>query len=813
MPDIKYSVKDAIFTSYRLKEVLSSMRAIWNTSRNETSVDSPIDIYVVDTDVIFMFMAPIQRHNYGALLRYGGHARKDKKSELMKSEINLTSFLANLIFFELRPNIPLLLLPSHAEEINLLLNNIWERSLSELGNLKRIHAAIAKSASNVVEVSKTKLTIAEDASSGTGKNADTIEMLINEIVNSLRGSGDTGKLFRFGGLSKKNRLSHIDQIMLIDDNGKKCYLPPPLNEEGRYLPSVSRLAERLRRTMSRICSENYRSKKYTITRDAHAISHLAWLNELFQQEKWYIDTGDASARQIRRAVLISGSNLMPRAIDELELRPLRGCVASPLSFLGHSFMDKYFRSTAAYNDTYTNKTYQGSQASALINFFDSIHSTLDSAIRSRNTEKISDAVVQMREEYSELSLLWQARQLFSENSRIDEVTEAILSLKKSGKTLHGLEKFIEELTVDAWQNFARSVTTLSIKSVANNDAVQRNIPPVRFYRFDVAKNISNALYCTGDSEKARIKAKLILDKATVFELLGEDPSHYTEFVCYSLFGLVHRTLRSAEGCAEVAWSIAQEKPTKGKFSKYIKGDEALYLLAHIIRLRARRPSHINRAESVIKLAIEASKHISEVDNTDYIEDIRLHSELFSIHCHQRYFDCFGSVGPWHQMSDSKFDPNQLTLTYHEGNLLLESLNKGIYANEDSYIVEYVKQQLLVNLVQIGLLRLYPVIRTGEVSLDTHCYIGQSNELAKHAEELKIISTQLIEQCNKLDKDTTEVLPKPSILSTSVAAVANLVFYDRNDLNNWFLPNEGKVAAIDGLRFKFLESVYNSCAKR
>lgn len=813
MPDKVHTPRGAAFASDRLREVLVSMREIWRKSLDEMTPDGCIDLYVVDADVVTMFMAPLMKHNYGALLRYDLYSRKDAGSNLMEVESRLVEFLGNLIFFQLRPAIPLILLPDHADDLERILNNVWLNASKELGKWEHIQDEIAKSASNAIEISKNQLTSADQTVTGKSGKAQEVEVLLDEIFRSLRGEGAIGELFRFDELMSGGRLSHLDQIALQDENGVKRYLPPPLNESGNYIQSVSRLADRLKREMLlRLDVAKNPTKSFWIQRDAQALAHLAWLNELFCEEKWYVEMGDGSSRRIRQAVLISGSKLLPQAIDELELHSLRGCVTTPLSFLGHQSMDEYFRRSTDSQFTRLEESNQGAQVSALINFFDSMRAVLDSAIQTRNSDEISRAVKEVRGQHYKLTEMWQSRQLFGEHSRMESVSNAIASLEESGRSLGKLKEFLEDLSVTAWQHFARSVTKLSLKSVAADDAVLRNIPPVRFMRFDVAKEISGKLYRTGDNAKARAIADSILDKSTIQKLKHEDPNHYTEFVCYALFGLVHRTLRSAEGCAEVAWSIAQAEPTKGKLAKYIKGDEALYLLAHIIRLRARRLVHMKRAEDCINLALEVSRQTSEVDQIDHVDDIRYLAERFSIRCHQRYLECLGPVGSYDLMSFLKRDTNKLKLIYGEGSTLLDKINKIGSEPKVSYLFEYVRQQLLVNLAQIGLLLLYPAKRIGVEKFEVYYALESDAKFLSNEERSKFINVtkQLIEQCEMLDKDQTGTLPRPSILSTSVAATSSSVFLNNHNLDKWF--RDGKVAAIDSLRFKYMESVFNYSRK-
>jgi hypothetical protein len=810
MPDEPYKVqttKGATFASDRLREVLIGMRNIWSRSLEEFSPDSAIDLYIVDADIVKMFMAPLMKHNYGALLRYGGHARRDAGSDLKGLEARLVEFLGNLIFFQLRPAIPLLLLPRHAEELQSILNGIGKDALKELGTWEQIHKAIESSANKVIQTSRDQLASAEQAVERK-KKQQTVEDLLDKIFRSLRGEGAVGELFRFDALMSGERLMHLDRMPLQDKNGQPRFFPPPLTETCQYIPSVLRLTDRLYHAMSKRSRMKGQTKQLRIRSDAEALAHLTWLNELLNEEQWYVNLGDGAApRKVRKLLLITGSYLLPEVTNVLEIESLRGCIISPLSFLGHCMMDEYFRRSRDNDQSFEWVTNQGSQASALINFFDSMRAVLNEAIKTNNTDKIISVVNDIHDQQCKMTEKWQGRQLFGQHSRMKGVTDAIVSLEKSGNSLDGLKNFLEKLSIQTWQSFARAATRLSLRSVPPDMTVLRNIPPVRFMRFDEAQKISGKLYQTGDSAQARKNAEAILGEPTIRRLQKEDPSHYTEFVCYALFGLVHRILRSAEGCAELALSISQERPTTGKHSLYIKGDEALYLLAHIIRLRVHELRHLSRAEKFIKLALKASMQASEIDQIEHVDDIRYSTELFSIHCHQRYFEGFGSVGRWNHKTHSGIDDQELKRTFFEGTQLLDRIHDTFYDKEVPYIFEYVKQQLLVNLAQLALFFIYPPKRTAENKIKAHRSSEMDTFFEKHRNRINSLIDELSAQCQKLSRDETGKLPKPSILSTSVSAVSSAVFLGKNDFAEWFNPKDGKVAAIDGLRYLYLESVY------
>lgn len=813
MTDHRHSSHDASFAADRLREVLDSMRTVWRKSLEETSNhDNPIDLFVVDADVVMMFMSPAKKNNYGALLRYEGHARSSAEPVLKHLETRVVEFLGNLIFFQLQSSIPLLLLPDHADDLERIMIRVWEAANTELGNWENTRAAIKSSTSNVIETSKRQLSDASDVvvdrNVAKEKRPKAIEGLLEEIFRSLRGEGDVGSLFRFDALGSSDRLCHLDRIALRDKEGQQRFFPPPLNAAGEYVAPVSHLAKRLFPTMMRLSGTNEPSKRFRLQRDAQALAHLAWLNELLAKDAWYIRTGGDAVRRVGRLVLITGSHLIPQAISELELKSLQGCVFAPLSFLGHRLMDEYFqRDHHGRQHNQMEDSTQGSQASALINFLDSMRGLLNNAIKSKNSGEISRALAEVRGKHSDMAESWQGRQLFGPHSRMKAISSAIEELEKSGKSLDGLEEFLETLSVEAWQSFARSVTKLNLKTAAPNQAVQRNIPPVLFEHSPTAQEISARLYQTGDNAAARDNATDVLTGPLIRKLKKQDPSHYTEFVCYALFGLVHRALRSAEGCAEIALSIAESEPTEGEYAKFIKGDEALYLLAHIIRLRARRKEHLDRAETCIDLAMKAARQCREIEGLEPVDDIRLESERFSIHCHQRYFECLGSVGRLHPMLRTSRDEDQLLATFNEGAFLLDKI-QAPDVEKKGYVYEYVKQQLLVNLAQLGLLCVFPAVRTGDEGIEAYIPMEKNHAVKEYLSKFKAVTTNLILQCEQLHADESGKLPKSSTLSTCVATVAVVVFLGHREIDEPFSPKQGKVASIDGLRFKYLESVLN-----
>ncbi|MUI16607.1 hypothetical protein GJV26_29730, partial [Massilia dura] len=142
---------------HRLKELIGDMHDIWHSSLAELAPDGRLNLYAVDSDVVYMFMAPDRLHHYGALLRYDGEARHLEDRELQVLESKLVEFLGNLIFFQLQPDCAPLLIGDHAIELQKILTDAGEDAMRILRNWEAITLQLKKSAGDVTSVSRERL--------------------------------------------------------------------------------------------------------------------------------------------------------------------------------------------------------------------------------------------------------------------------------------------------------------------------------------------------------------------------------------------------------------------------------------------------------------------------------------------------------------------------------------------------------------------------------------------------------------------------------------------------------------------------------
>lgn len=785
---------------HRLKQLIGDMHDIWHSSLAEAAPDGRLNLYAVDSDVVYMFMAPDKLHHYGALLRYDGEARHLEDRELQVLESKLVEFLGNLIFFELQPDCPPLLIGDHAIELQKILTDAGEDAMRLLRGWEAITLQLKRAASDVTQVSRERLQdatrIVEHGGAGTPAAAGDINALLGDIHASLRGDGAIGKLFRFDLLAASDRLKHLDRLALCNADGSPSALPSPVTADGKYIAPVSRLAARLMQRMTQLDTIHTPARKLTMQGDAVVLAHLAWLNEQLDRDEYYIATA-RGRRRVGQLLLITGSQLLPRAIRDLGLAELERCVFSPLSLLGHRLMDDYVQSTAP-DPTLAPPGAAGVSASSLINFLDAMRMSLAQAIREDDYNKIGEMLGRVRGEHARLIDSWQGRQLFGEHSRADGVSAAIAELNQQGFGLEALEGFMQRLSVKAWQAFARSVTLLGFKKADLAGVVQRNLPPLLLDDYPKARRLAEDLYRFVHRSAFGQEAESPMGAGTILAVTGEDPSHYTEFLCYALWALAHRLLRSAQGCAELALSIAdQEAPGPARSVKRI---EALYLRAHVMKLRALTADELAAARQGL------DEWRQEAGSVDRRTAIRVEAELFSVESHVCFVAAFGSSGKVAPASHV-LTRRQCRAAFLRGQALLASLNAmPDRSHPGTYFGEFVRQQVLVNIVQLALLCKFGVTVKDDGEIDVFVTLDEDPAIAALEGEFAAAAEELAGQYRYLDGDQTGDLPRPSVLIACVTDAANAVWATQRGAPIGAEAGSGHLGSFDDRRFRFLEAV-------
>ena len=802
---------------HRLKELIGDMHDIWHSSLAELAPEGRLNLYAVDSDVVYMFMAPGKLHHYGALLRYDGEARHLEDRELQVLESKLVEFLGNLIFFQLQPECAPILIGDHAIELQKILTDAGEDAMRILRDWEAITLQLKKSARDVTSVSRERLqdaaNIVEHGSAGVPAVAADINALLNDIHASLRGDGAIGKLFRFDLLASADRLTHLDRLAVCNADGGVSALPTPVTPDGKYIAPVSRLAARLLQRMTQLDTIGTPARKLTMKGDAVVLAHLAWLNEQLDRDAYYLATAQG-LRRIGRLLLISGSQLLPRAIRDLGLGELQRCVFTPLSLLGHRLMDEYVQGAAdalpalqgAGGGSGGNGG-SGVSASSLINFLDAMRMSLAQAIREDDYDKIGETLSRVRGEHARLIDSWQGRQLFGEHSRADGVSAAIADLHRQGFELEGLEGFMQRLSVKAWQAFARSITLLGFKKADSAGVVPRNLPPLLLTDYPKAARLAGELYRFVHHSALGQEAESPMSAGTILAVTNEDPSHYTEFLCYALWALAHRLLRSAQGCAELALSIAEQEPADA--ARAAKRLEALYLRAHVMKLRALTAEELAGARQGLDewLQEAGALALARKDGAiDRASAIRVDGELFSIDCHACFVVAFGASGKV-APAPHVHTRRHCRQTFQRGQALMRALEAPPErSHAGAYLGEFVRQQVLVNLVQLALLCRFGVTLKEDGTVDVFVALEDDPDIAALEGDFAAVAKELVGQYRYLDGDKSGDLPRPSVLIAWVADAASAVWATERSGPAGAESGAGHLGSFDDRRFRFLEAV-------
>jgi hypothetical protein len=800
------SPHQASFAANRIGEVASFARRLAKYLEHEKD---EVTLYAVDADIVQMFLSPSENRSYGAVLRYQQHARKDINNTFGGMEERLVEFIAILIFFQLQEQ-PLILLPSFSQELGKSLNKIFEKTKATQEQisttLDSIKYELKKNANSNFSAAQGQLNSTDSADQKDKK----VTELINSIQRQIFVTGPVNELLRFDALSgHAPKLCHVDRFQFCDDKGMPIYLPSPLNQNGvNFIPPVQKLIERIFPQLKGLSATLSPAKIFTLRSDAQAISHLAWVNDLLARDKYFSKT-ESGIKRVKKINLITGSYLIPVALENLGLSHISEAVVNPLAFLGHPKMHAYLDKSPNQQST-ENQSEMSlglNSTKALLDFFDALMTSFRESTIDQDTylQKITETATRL----SGLISGWSSQQLVDQKGIFSAIDEAAEELKRAGSNLDQLSSYLDDMSSRTFSGFARSSSMLSITVMqgSSEELVKRNIPPVKFGHFEIAKTVCESLYMLGDSSTGMKSATKQLTHEKIKQLNKEDPTSYTEFICYALWALVHRNLALANGCVNVAYSRVPDEVSQdaSSLTRFIRGEEALYLMAHIRKLTARNPTHLNEAEEYVAAAKNVLKAANGGLPQEFPDtDIRFEAEGFSIECHRIYFQAFGSLGRKGKVEARAPGINDLVELAVKGRELLKKVSKS---SSKDYLTDYVRQVLLVNLVQLGLLCIYGPTRRQERDSDDVEVFDRQKELAENlSTQFKEDARQLLEHYRYL-KQKVDAHLSASHLSECVAIVGALAFLkEKQKLPR--LMHSGIVAEIDSLRFSYLDKIYH-----
>jgi hypothetical protein len=463
-------------------------------------------------------------------------------------------------------------------------------------------------------------------------------------------------------------------------------------------------------------------------------------------------------------------------------------------------MDQYVQ-PAATDAAPAPRRESGVPASSLINFLDAMRMSLGQAIREDEQQKIAETLLRVRGEQSRLVDAWQGRQLLDAHSRPHAVSAAIADLHRQGVGLDGLELFMQRLSVDAWQAFARSVTLLGFRKVDKAGVVQRNLPPLLLDEYPKARRLAEELYRFVHHSAFGGEAETPMGPGTILAITQEDPSHYTEFLCYALWALAHRLLRSAQGCAELALSVADQLPPGP--ARCAKRLEALYLRAHVMKIRALTAVELQDARQGLDEWRREAHEAGLLDQTGLPEHaMRVDGELFSIDCHACFVAAFGSSG---KVAPAPHARTRLhcRATFVRGRALAASLDA---IPERSYLTEFVRQQVLVNLAQLALLCRFGVALKDDGAIDVFVAAEEDPGIVALETDFAAVATALADHYRYLDADKSGNLPRPSVLIACVTDAASAAWTTPGSEPIGAEAASGHLGWFDDRRYRFLEAV-------
>lgn len=807
---------DIAKAAIRLGDVLRSIRTV--QADEDARKPDTVTIYAVDADIVNMFMSPTKNSNNGALLRFQQSARTANETDnwLRGMEQRTVEFLSAFLLFELQNEQPMILLHSHADDLQRVLNQVFIKSRRQQESIEtlidRLSTAQQQIAETKIEVARTTI-IAKHKEDAKAKH-------ISDVLDQIRDcftEGPISELYRAHALSENSsnpRILHVDRFPFVNAIGSQKYMPVPVSEEGtHYLATYKRLSDRIflkLKSKANIIG----NKALSLRRDANAIGQLAWINDLLTQDEFYIHTGNGLKR-VGQVKLISGSFLIPLAIELLELSKLESMVRGPLGYLGHGKMGPYFGNNQYKEEpdkniepTNNNKNEEITPlpetpeafADFLAELRDSFSKQSEKLDQKNKSEKATHAL-------GKLIPSWRDKQTIENPERFRGLQLAVSQLENSGHSLDGLRSFVAKWAAETFANFARLSALMSLRAGDEIAITRRNIPPVRFLHFKETSNISRQLYLFGDSAFSRKNAENIITQKNVETLKKDDPSSYTEFVCYALWALVMRNLQLASGCLNYALTLITKNNENNQF---IKGDEALYLLAHTTRLQAKSISQIQQAKLYLKIAEKLCNETSPDTLITQPRDIRFIGEEFSLECHDLYFRIWNTQPKGKPQPIPQIGIDEIVAQFDKGAELISALENESYV-DDLYVTEYTKQQLLVNSVQLGLILFFgstPRLDLGEGLLEIFPRLSEVSAYEGRMEKAVKLARALVEHCTMLQNDPREELPDASILATTVSAVGQVAllkntssqFPIRNDKNWIFSP-------IDHYRFEYLEKVW------
>jgi hypothetical protein len=775
-------------------------------------------IYVFDTDVITLYSRPSIRSNYAALLRSEPDARRAMNARLDgapctpldECEIALADLLGNHIVWSKEQaalNSPIL-----AKELETNCIQVWLKAEKQLDAMRE------RLRQDFFNLNNTYPTNADEEAKRLW-----IEERTHGTLNKLESeTPDALEALRLQQAFDNERIYSLESFCLSSDGAAEAVFLPSAYDEttGDVRPEIQALG----RQLLQILISGYSLSDYKLKRmrdDATAVAHLCWLNQQMEAaerpERIRLVTGTIHLHRLKDVNRFAGTKLPQELKKTLEkLAPeLKDLLRHPLGFLE----DQGIRSLLTLEQGEVGTEGMGGRLGAFL--------------AGKINRKVSCQNVSHPEEHGDRREPEDASEmeklLNDATSDCGELLRAALARQFVRPEKSWLAKLISDIISDSaseWDsliekristllpNFLASLATIQASS--RSLKVARNLPPLSMVNPQAASTLCARLY--QDHCKATGLAKE--SRELLAQVIANDRSLYTPLLMLALWRAMEKDWKSTRSLAENACEIADtlvKARLEGSDSSdaTIYGEEAYYLNAVAKRLTAGK-IHNSDAIGILDSALKdigvaedrhklyRDKHLSENSNVEF----RHASERISIELAKRFYQRLGEK--------AAFNPVKERELFDVGYVLLEKLlNIHQSANDQNYLLQFVRQQICVSLSQLILLDRYAVS-----GLEVFPIVARSwSRSDDYSSKVEYLWHAFNQQCELLDfnaKQQQNIHSSP-VVSSLVKLVWKAFMLEINSVNlaeRESIMEEVKkcsdphnyVAGIDEPRFNFLYKI-------
>ncbi len=631
-------------------------------------------LYTVDVDVIKLYTNPNE-------MAVATDRRKEGYAQVFHSDppavsVALGRRLARKIFFELGRG-PLLVLPPLDEEVRVVFNAILKDVQNEQKRTWRQLAALREKVAQL------------DSVSDRQELAQRLEDEALELATLVSAEHSaSAELRRFSQLMDKERIMPLDRAWeagLIDDPALReaCTPPSGFIDWLRFHEITENWKVLLRQTKSP------RQKTALLDRDAHALARLEWINQRLEphrHQRVVLITGDAALEKAARSYWPKGAK---HDFADLYLRHPRAYLGEP------DVLDSGDDGDPAGIETELTLWLDALLARSQVSNHP-YRTGLDKLLSPRGGALVALARPITAEHPGIIRDILDRWTCFTRNlvlnqgviddpAAVGELARLRGDLKR---LLDGVSMLLRRRVRETWWETLGVISRTGYALLFSCDPkrLRPRTPPILSYdSFPKAETLAHLLFSTHTwNTEAYRKVLGILDE--------EDASNYTYFLALA-------TLFAAEGIWPVAAGLAGEaiEIAETHHPEHISGREAAYVRAVALRYTARHTRELAVAASFLN------------DAKRYLEEDRV------------------KRGRWYDAGEIRFNAEEqaLYLTYHQFCLFLDQpipLEAGVpelvvlhnqltnvladleKSQARPLIKNVVKRELLINLLQVALLR-------------------------------------------------------------------------------------------------------------